>query len=230
MIAFALSFALAAAPIAATLRDAAHAYESRDYGAAERGYAAALASGAESADLEYDLGTAAAQAGDLGQAVLHLERALSLAPWDGDVRQNLERLRERRLDKVVGEELGDGPLQRLLRGLPVAPLGWSFALLWLTGVALFWRRRRGLGLASGALALAALALSLGARATRAEPYAVVTAPVAEVHTGPDRSLRATFELHEGTKVRLERTEAGLAQVRLANGLEGWIEAKSAERI
>ncbi|MHB1845382.1 MAG: hypothetical protein ACYCWW_11180 [Deltaproteobacteria bacterium] len=217
------------------LEQAAKDYYARDFGAAERGYASALAAGDESADLEYDLGTAAAQAGDVGQAVLHLERALALAPWDNDVRANLERIRERRLDKVVGQEIGDGPMQRLLRGIPIAPLGWTAALLWLLACGLVALRRRrnwalGLAIPSGILALLALGLTLGCRRVQSEPFAVVVAPVGAVRPGPDPALHASFEVHEGLKVLLEGREGGYARIRLANGLEGYIDAAAVERI
>ncbi len=215
----------------AFVKQAEQAYLSRDFATAEKWYAAAINAGAESADLEYDLGTAAAQGGDLGQAVLHLERALKLSPWDADARENLSRIREKRVDKVVGQDLGDSPLQRLLHGLPVPGLSWGFAGLWVLGFLLLaLRRLRGLAIASAAIGLACGGLAWAADRADAIPSGVVTAPVAEVRAGPDPKLPTSFEIHEGLKVVLEEREAGYVRVRLANGLEGWIEGQLVEGI
>ncbi|MHB8416515.1 MAG: SH3 domain-containing protein [Myxococcales bacterium] len=219
----------------AELGQAEQAYLSRDFAAAEKGYAAALRAGDESADLEYDLGTAAAQAGDLGQAVLHLERALALSPWDGDARENLDRIREKRLDKVVGKDLGDSPLQRLLRGLPAAELSWAFAALWALGFLLLALRRarpwcRPVGLACAALALGAGGLAWACERADAVPFGVVVAKVAPVRAGPDGKLPESFQIHEGLKILLEEREGNWQRVRLANGLEGWVEASRVEKI
>lgn len=212
-------------------KQAEQAYLARDYATAEKWYVAAINQGAESADLEYDLGTAAAQAGDMGQAVLHLERALKLSPWDGDARENLSRIREKRVDKVVGQDLGDSPLQRLLHGLPVAELSWAFAVLWVLGFLLLaLRRARGLAIVGAAIALACGGLAWAADRADAIPFAVVTAPVAQVRSGPDPKLPTSFEIHEGLKVVLENREAGYVRVRLANGLEGWVEGQLVESI
>ena len=242
-----LSLALAAAAPASSAPEGAiqagqQAYLARDYSGAERDFAQALLQRPDG-DLEYDLGTAAAQAGDLGPAVLHLERALREAPWDADARTNLERIREKRLDKVVGQELGEAPVQRLLLGLPGPWLSWAFAALWALGFGLLiaGRRRRilaGFGIASLALALGAGGLAWAWERSEAVPYAVVIAKVAEVRPGPDPKLTPSFEVHEGLKVLLEKGEVGapsteergLARIRLANGLEGWVEASALERI
>ncbi len=225
---------LGAAP-ATDLKQAEQAYLSRDYAGAEKLYAAAIAAGNDSADLEYDLGTAAAQAGDLGQAVLHLERTLVLSPWDGDARENLDRVREKRVDKVVGKDLGESPLQRLLRGLPAAELSWAFAALWVSGFVLLALLRRRRWFRAAGLAAAALALGLGGVAWACEradaiSFGVVLAKTAAVRAGPDPKLPTGFEIHEGLKVLLEEREGGYRRIRLANGLEGWLEASAVEQI
>ncbi len=214
------------------VRQAEQAYLARDYAGAEKGYLAAIAAGGESADLEYDLGTAAAQAGDVGQAVLHLSRALKLSPWDADARRNLDRVFERRVDKVVGGSLGGGPLQRLLQGLPAAALTWLFGALWVLAFAIHALRRRARSLPVAILvaALACGALAWASARTQALPFAVVVAKVVPVRSGPGPDRPKSFEIHEGLEVLLRDRQDGWARVRLANGLEGWVEVGQVERI
>jgi hypothetical protein len=132
---------------------------------------------------------------------------------------------------VVGQDLGDSPLQRLLHGLPVAWLSWGFAVLWVLAFLLLGLRRvRGPAVAGALVALACAGLAWAADRADSVPFGIVTAPVAEVRSGPDPKLPTSFEIHEGLKVVLEDREAGYVRVRLANGLEGWIEGQQVESI
>jgi hypothetical protein len=228
---------LGAAP-APTTSDADAAALRGDWPAAAKGYSAVLSGGSDSTDLEYNLGTSAAQAGDVGQAALHLERALARSPWDGDVRANLERLREHRVDKVTARELGEGPLERLLFGLPVAVLSWASAFCWSLGFLLLalavlgrvGRRGGVIGASLAAVGLIAGALWFAGAHQRSVPYAVVTAKVAEVRSGPAADLKANFEVHEGLKVLVQSRAGDYYRVRLANGLEGFLKADEVEPI
>lgn len=216
-------------------------------GAVQRGNATLAAQGYVQAasllpacgDLEYNAGTAAAEAEQVGAAVLHLERALRESPWDGDARQNLERVRQKRIDKVMGQEPGELPLQRLALGLPGRLLFWLALCAWWAGFALWlWSsvRRRRLVVSLIVLAIVCEGLSLAFQSERAVPYAIVTGDGAtpsaglKVHAGPAADLPTSFEVHEGLKVLILDTENGFAHVRLGNGLEGYVPEGSVEAI
>ncbi len=228
----------------AALSAAGAAVQRQDWPGAAAAYAQAAALTPRCGELEYDTGTAAANAGQVGVAVLHLERALRETPWDSDARTNLERIRLKRVDKVMGQEPGESPVQRLALGLP------GRALFWLA-LALFWFGfgilvARTLGLALGAaflgrgvaiLVLGLAAVSFGAsaiaEAERAEPYAVVQSPQGQgikVHTGPAADLPSSFEVHDGLKVLVLDRENGFVHLRLGNGLEGYVAEAEVEAI
>ena len=44
----------------------------------------------------------------------------------------------------------------------------------------------------------------------------------------ETALQPSFELHEGTEVRVLEVRGGAVRVRLGNGLEGWIAATDLE--
>ena len=98
--------AAAAAPAASSadaLRDVFaegnELYEAGDYiGAIER-YESLVEQGVADQTLFYNTGNAYYKAQDLGNAVLYYERALRLAPRDGDVRENLELAESQLIDK-----------------------------------------------------------------------------------------------------------------------------------
>jgi tetratricopeptide (TPR) repeat protein len=236
----------AAAPIptpdpspTARLEAANALYLAGDFDHATRAYRALLDEGWQGSALHLNLGNALARAGARGQAMASWQRALRLDPADADARANLELARAQNVDRLVGatdQPLGARLVERTGDLTAVVLFGAAWILLWgllfLRGRAVR-RARRPLGLAALLAALLSLASGalLAAKATdRRTPAAVVVAPVAPVREGPERTLRSTFELHEGTSVRVLEARGDLARVRLDNGLEGWVAAADLEVI
>jgi hypothetical protein len=228
-----LAAALAGPASAPSARfDAANqAYQAGDFEAAARGYRALAADGWESAALHGNLGNAELRLGQRGRAVASYQRALRVDPGDADVRANLALAQAGNVDRVLGAQ-SPPFLARVVARLPAGRTASVFAALWLAlWAALAARRllphvRRALSAAALAAAVGAVAAggALAARAAQlADAEAVVVAPVAPVREGPDRVLRPAFELHEGTLVRVVEVRGDAVRVRLANGLEGWIE-------
>jgi len=210
------------------------------------GYERLRAAGFVGADLEYNLGTAHLMKGHLGRGILHLERALRLDPGDEDARANLETARRLRVDKLVGapEETGGAePLTtRIVSHTRAGFWSWSFLFLWTGGGLLLVLRRLG-GSArakGGALLAGAICILLSVPAggivaahawarTHARE-AVVVAERLPVRQGPRQEFEATFEVHEGLKVQLGEELGAFRQIRLSNGLVGWVPAEGVEEI
>jgi tetratricopeptide (TPR) repeat protein len=212
-------------------------YLAGDFDGAARAYRALVDEGFEGSALHLNMGNALARAGARGQAMASWLRALRLDPGDADARANLELARAQNVDRLVGA--ADPPLTaRLVERTPdrlaVALFGTAWVALW----ALLWLRGRGarrarrpLGAAAALAALAAVAggaLVAGKAAERRTPTAVVVAPAAPVREGPQRTLKAAFELHEGTTVKVLEARGDLARVALDNGLTGWVASSDLE--
>ena len=212
------------------------AYFNGDYAAAVTKYHQLTEDGWSSADLQYDLGTALLAQGKLGESILALERARRLAPNDEDVQANLERARHELVDKVAGA--AEEPFAtRVASLLPTATTGWLFlgawALLWVGVLLRRFARGAGLGLAAlGTLATLAVGALLGVQWYQAERMheAVVTGATVPAREGPQASSKVSFELHEGTQLRVIDREGAFVRVRLRNGLEGWADAQGVEEI
>jgi tetratricopeptide (TPR) repeat protein len=214
-------------------------YLAGDFDGAARAYRALVDEGYEGSALHLNLGNALARAGARGQAMASWQRALRLDPSDADARANLELARAQNVDRLVGA--ADPPLsarlvERTSDGLAAGLFGAAWValwgLLWLRGRATR-RARRLLGAAALAAALAAVAggaLVAGKAAERRTPAAVVVAPVAPVREGPQRTLKAAFDLHEGTAVKVLEARGDLARVLLDNGLSGWVASADLEVI
>ncbi len=214
-------------------------YLSGHFDDAARAYRALHDEGWESAALQLNLGNALVRAGARGQGIAAYERALRLDPLDDDARANLELARAQNADRLVGAadpSLAERLVARTGDALAVGLFGaaWAalWALLWLHGRATH-RARQALAAASllaALLALAGGALVAAKAADRRLPSAVVVVPVAPVREGPERALKAAFEVHEGTTLRVLEARGDQARVRLDNGLTGWVAAADLEII
>ncbi len=214
-------------------------YLSGHFDDAARAYRALHDEGRESPALQLNLGNALVRAGARGQGMAAYERALRLAPLDDDARANLELARAQNADRLVGaadpslaERLVARTGDRLAVGLFGAAWAALWALLWLHGRA---THRASQALAAASLLAALLALAGGAlvaakAADRRLPSAVVVVPAAPVREGPERALKAAFEVHEGTTLRVLEARGDQARVRLDNGLTGWVAAADLEII
>ena len=221
-------------------RRANDAYLAGHYDDARSDYWQVVEGGFGTADVYFNLGNAALKAGKLGEAVLAYERALRRDPGDDDARANLALARKRNVDKVVGGGSGPPFFARLARVLAPGPVTVAFLVAWgllflgLLGLRLFRRRRLVLSLvaALGLLGSVAAGALLADVAWYREHVveAVVMDPVIPVRKGPAPRFDTAFELHEGFEVRLLGHDGPYVQIRLANGLEGWVLRRSLKTI
>jgi tetratricopeptide (TPR) repeat protein len=238
MSALALSLALALGQYTpqeaqALFIEANDAYYRGEFPQARERYEKLLAAGLGGPDVLFNLGTTHLAAGDLGQAVLNLERARRLSD-DDDIAANLAVARQRQVDQVVGEEAAVPFTHRLADAVNERILSLAFlSVLWL-GFLVFWvtlRRAPGTRLVPGLVAavLLASATVLGAgigvhawvRTTVVE--AVVMPEALKVREFPGDAAKVAFEVHAGLKVRIMEESGRFVRIRLPNALEGWTE-------
>lgn len=221
------------------------AYQEGGYATAIEAYESVLEAGFVSAGLEYNLGNAYFKSGELGPAILHWERALVLSPGDADVRANLELARSITVDAV--EPLPNFWLFSALRWwvdlLPRRTLMAVVATSWLmlTGGAIVrittrsvTPRRVGSWLmAGGGVALVLFGANLFVRElgiARPERAIILDAAVA-VRSAPAEDDDLTlFEVHEGTRVRIDERTGDWAEVVLDDGKVGWVPVEVMEVI
>ena len=214
------------------LRQGNDAVLAKHYDAALADYQALVDAGFGTGDVYFNLGNAALGAGKLGEAVLAYERALRRDPGDDDARANLALARKRNVDKVVGGGSGPPFLARVARVVAPGPVTVAFLVAW----GLLFLGLLGLRLVRGQRLLLSLVATLGLLGSVAAGglladvawyrdhvvEAVVMARVIPVRKGPAPRFDTAFELHEGFEVRLLDHDGPYVQIRLANGLEGWV--------
>jgi hypothetical protein len=185
-------------------------------------------------DVLYNLGTAYLAQGDVGYAVLELERARKAGGAAPDLDANLALARSHLLDQVVGGGADEGLLPRLALSASSESFGIAFCSLWALGFTLLVSRRllpriRLPLTAFVAISSLSLAVPVGAiygahlYAQRAVREAVVVAKNLPAHEAPQSASKVSFEVHAGLRVRLLDQAGEFVRVRLPNGLEGWME-------
>ena len=225
----------------ALFTQANEAYSREDYAAARSDYEKLLAHGFGGPDVLYNLGTTALAQGDLGHAVLALERARRAGRGADDVQAHLALARARQLDKVVGAMAEEGFLPRVVSATDGRAVSWVFLTAWLLGFALLgvYRRVRAasrtlVALLAAVVLLAAvpagLLLAAHAWVHHSVHEAVVLAPTLQARDLPQERARVAFEVHAGLKVRLLGRSGVYVRLRLPNGLEGWARADGVEAI
>jgi hypothetical protein len=225
----------------ALFQEANQAYANADYTRAKDTYRKLVDRGMGTAEVLFNLGTTHLAAGELGPAVLYLERARRAGMTGEAFSDQLAIARTRQVDRVVGGLPEDGLAQRFSDATSATVVSWLFALTWCGGLLVLLvhravprlRRRRVLwtGLALLALAIPSGLLVLAhVRVASDNSDAVVMAPALPARELPGESGKVSFEVHAGLKVRMREAQGAYVRIRLPNGLEGWARRDGLEAI
>ncbi len=218
------------------LHDGNTAYEQQQYGKALQHYQSAMTSQSEgqSVDLLFNLGNAHYKSGNLGQAILHWEKALVLSPNDKDIRENL---RIAKYD-IEGEVIPVTPFFLLKFWKSTQNLlsssAWSILciiMIWLGIMGLLvWlfskeRKMKKYGFIGGltllVLALFPLLWSMGkAKSERQQNRAILTVQKTALRSSPDNP--GDFDIYEGTELEIMDRIGEWSKVRLLNSDVGWV--------
>ena len=209
---------------------------------AARRFETLAAAGIVNGRLEFNLGNAWLQAGDLGRAILHYRRAERLIPGDPRLQDNLKLARARRLNTIRPSNRSQvlktiffwhhelAAAQRLRLALVL------FLCFWLLLTLRNFGARRGLLVGTLVCILGAGLLGGSAAVScwedRQAPEGVVLALDVGVQKGPGKGYQRQFEepLQPGVEFTLRERRGSWWQIELADGNQGWIEAETAELI
>lgn len=229
----------------ATAVDAANQlYAAGHYDEAIQLYEAQVARGVQDSALFYNLGNTYFQKGDMGRAVLNLERAAQLNPRDADIAHNLALVREQTTELFAAE--AEGPLAVLAdvtgwmteNETAVLVLGFWFLLGFLVLV----RRQVEPGKAQKALkvstivVVAILLLTGASLASRefiqqTQPAGVVVSPTVAVSDGPGAEYTTDRNLRSGMTVNVSETQGAWVRLEVPEGAgESWVPAEAIERV
>jgi tetratricopeptide (TPR) repeat protein len=215
------------------------AYVGNDFATAAEKYKQLLGMGHESGEVLYNLGNCHFRMGELGKALVCYERAKRFMPRNRNLLDNIGLAESRAADRIVAPKFLS-VLQKLLfwhyrlsaRETSIVILAVN-AAFWASLCVFALAKKRFVKAAVVVLGLMLVLLG-GSYAFRelrrlGMGSAVVTAPEAEVRTGPG-DYAVTFSLHDGARLKLVEAREGWYEIRLADGKRGWIERSKVERI
>jgi len=216
-------------------------YEEKMYDSASVLYLQILENYGKNSAVLYNIANCAYRNGDIGSAILYLERAKLLSPDDKDISTNLDYLRTQTIDKFEKQELSltqqiIDKFQNLiaLQTQIVIIIVLSFLIVIFLGFTLFSASHRTAKIYVIMilfLALAAQGISAGIKYTaqKNDIRCVILAETVSAVNEP-RGNKIIFSVHEGTVLNVTKIVDNWYFVSLQNGTSGWIQKQFAEII
>lgn len=229
-----------------------HQQEAQRYDEAISAYESLITEGYSSADIHFNMAMAYYSQQQLGKALLHLEKAHRIKPYDKAVSKNLELLRNEQEDGLL--PLPTFFLKNWWNNLAarLSPDSWgilALILILLGCLALaartiykkqenppsWYTQRKKQWLPMGWLSLTlAVLFVLLANSRKAElnrtDEGVVTAATVKLYVAPDETTEVALEVHEGLHTRIMDEFEGWTKVSLSDGQEGWAKKGMVEKI
>ncbi len=200
--------------------------------------------GYRSANLDYNIGNAYFKLNNIPLAILFYERAYLLKPADEDINYNLQVTRTLIVDRF--QEIPQLFFVRwynfvslILSSNTWAVISITTFILFLVFLSLyiysrghrykvlgFWTAVLFLLISLGSLAFTIRNISLVYNSHKA----IITSPMANGKSSPDKSGNDLFVLHAGTKVTIDDEVGEWLEITLSDGNKGWVPANSLVKI
>jgi tetratricopeptide (TPR) repeat protein len=196
--------------------------------------------GYRSANLDYNIGNAYFKLNNVPAAILFYERAYLLEPADENIIYNLQVARTLIVDRF--QEIPElffikwyNFVSLFLSSNTWAKISIASFILFLLSLSLYIYSSRhrhkviGFWLAVSLLILSLMSLSFTIR-NKSLVYdshkAIISNPLVNGKSSPDKSGNDIFVLHEGTKVTVDDKAGEWLEIRLSDGNKGWVPANS----
>ncbi len=224
--------------------DGVKAYENGDFQSALESFSSLVHKKIVNADLYYNIGNCYYRLDDLGHAILNYKRALRIDPGHARALNSLEFTLTQTQDKQQdhsGDEVSSF-LTKINRMISLNTIALIIGILLLVVVLLivvlilFYRGREKsvpLFFLYIAIVIFIIASIYGWARWRHfgdNEQAVLLADTAVGYSGPGLDYTRVFTIHEGHIFQVMKREAEWSQVKLGNGLGGWIQTQSYERV
>jgi len=228
----------------ATVDAANQLYASGHYGEAARIYEQEIARGVQDSAIYFNLGNAYFEQGDMGRAVLNLQRAAELAPRDPDIQANLALARQQTTELFAAEPSGPvAVLAKLTSWMTLNEAAILVLALWfLLGFFILAYREvqgsRGRRLAQTSamvvlilMLLAGVSLASRSFLQQTQPPGVVVTPSVAISDSPGTSNPSGYHLTGGTKVNVIDRVGDWVRLETPQGAgERWVPAEAVEPV
>ncbi len=211
-------------------------YEKGNYYVAITVYENLLAANGPAEEIYFNLGNAYYKTNQFGKAVLNYERALFFDTNDNDTEYNLELANQRIRDKI--EPVATSIFELWWRGYIswFTAIGWSviaILLIWISLAGFIVYRyhkfikfqREGFYIFLVAIILFVFAFAGAAGRSASDKnyqFAIVLSPSAVIKSEPSESSTNLYLIHEGLKLQLLNTENNWTEIKMPDGIIGWV--------
>ncbi|MFD1552372.1 hypothetical protein DNU06_10930 [Putridiphycobacter roseus] len=210
------------------------AYAAQNYEVAIQAYTSILGNQFHSASLYYNLGNAYLKNNELGKAIWSYQKANKIKPGDEDILFNLDYASGLTKDKIEQRSSGISKwMAKLFYGKPInywAYFGIGFALI----TCLFFyfyktqtkKNIKALYFLFAGISMVLMLLAIGIGMAQkshitTNTNAIIIQPVVKVKTAPNEAESIAFELHEGARVELIKSEGDWININV-NKNQGWV--------
>ena len=211
-------------------------YEQGEYAKAVEVYEGILSDGKESWQLYFNLGNTYYKLNQTGNAILNYESALKLNSENQDIRFNLQLANLSTVDRIPEPPKAEWIqwIETIVNALSLSTLVWLTIGLYacLLIIVSLQNLKQEMATSSSVRMLRQFLIPVLAVATiwfgyrwykfETEAYAIVLQQKVSVSSSPTTNSTEVFELHEGTKVRIEQSADTWAKIRLQDGKVGWL--------
>ena len=196
--------------------------------------------GYRSANLDYNIGNAYFKLNNIPSAILFYERAYLLKPADENINYNLQIARTLIVDRF--QEIPELFFIKWYNFVSLFLSTNSWAKISITSFILFLLllslyiyssryRHKVIGFWFGVffivLSLTSLAFTIRNKSLVYDSHkAIISSPMVNGKSSPDKSGNDIFVLHEGTKVTVEDEVGEWSEIRLSDGNKGWVPLNS----
>lgn len=230
--------------VADTFDQANEAYNNAKYDLAAKLYRSILKEDLSSAELHYNLANAELKQNNIGEAILHYEKALQFKPNATQIKENLAYANTLTIDEI--QAVPKSETQQLIENFNylLSVDGWAYLVVALCLAMLLcllvygWSKstvfkRVFFGLALACFVLAAISFTQAYRLhnlNTTTTYAVILSQEIPAFEEPNARASELFQLHEGTKVKLLSVFNDYQEVMLADGTRVWIKQSTFQQI
>ena len=211
------------------------AYKKGNYQSAITAYEKVLKTDSIAPELYFNLGNAYYKLNRIAPTIYYYEKALKLMPEDEDIRYNLQLANKMKLDKI--DKIPENILSRFKKGINKIfnynTWAWIAAFSAIFGfiafaIFLFTKNTNTKRLTFAGIWLSLLLLlfawynaDYGKKLTQIK-YAIVFSPKVDLMTEPNLTSDVVTRLHEGTKIKIIKSDDDWYLVKLPNGKKAWI--------
>lgn len=228
----------------ALFQQATDLYNKGNYQKALNNYAKIEASGQVSAALFYNMGNVHYKLSNVAESIYYYEKALTLAPQDTDIKNNLKFAQNMTVDAIT--PLPKTSIQRFFNNTigSYNYEGWGVISLVLMGVLIISflvymltdaSAAKRISFIVGCVMILTVITSWSFAFTQLNTskntvYAIVFAEEVAVKNEPNQIGEDAFILHKGTKLQVLETLNTWQKVKLADGKTGWLQKQAVKAI